>query len=55
MVLGDVVEKHIFGLDKHPYHQHTHPFQLVHNLYNVSAYFKAGDWHDTWVDANYKE
>ena len=27
--LGAVQERSIGGLDRHPYHQHTHPFQLI--------------------------
>lgn len=44
-----VVERRLHGVDRHPYHQHTYPFQLMSNA-GGSPYFKSGDWHDTYLD-----
>lgn len=48
---GSVVERHIVGINEHPYHQHVYPFQLVSGVDELfdadeNLYFKTGDWHD---------
>lgn len=48
---GSVVEREIRGMNRHPYHQHVYPFQLVNGVDNLSdddenTYFQTGDWHD---------
>jgi len=62
--VGATVERHLKGMNEHSYHQHVYPFQVVdfpnkeddQNVYGGSelststAYFKAGDWHDTYLD-----
>ena len=48
--LGVVQERTLGGLHRHPYHHHMFPFQLTSG-FNDSEYFRRGDWHDTWQDA----
>lgn len=48
---GSVVERDLRGVNRHPYHQHVYPFQLVAGVDNLSdadenVYFQTGDWHD---------
>jgi len=48
-----VVERRLTGVNTHPYHQHTWPFQLQETPTNApggAPYFKAGDWHDTYAN-----
>jgi len=55
---GAVVERWITGINKHPYHQHNYPFQIVNmtignitgDLEEDGGYFKVGDWHDTYFN-----
>lgn len=47
-----VIQRRLFGVDAHPYHQHTYPFQLMATPAGNNAYFKAGDWHDTYLNVN---
>jgi len=48
---GGVVERLIVGVNKHTYHQHTWPFQLQRApAGGVDPYFKAGDWHDSYLN-----
>lgn len=51
--LGAVQERTIFGLERHPYHQHIFPFQITggFNESDDNPYFKPGDFHDTWQDS----
>ena len=44
--LGAVVERSL-NAERHPYHQHVYPFQLVGG-FTESEYIKKGDWHDTF-------
>ena len=52
--LGAVVER-VIDADRHPYHQHVYPYQLVSGFDNNNnrddkqgdGYNKLGDWHDT--------
>ncbi len=50
--LGAVVERSLKGTMKHSYHQHVYPFQIVslsdEETNDPNAYFKIGDWHDTY-------
>eukprot|EP00747_Dinoflagellata_sp_TGD_P181273 gnl/TRDRNA2_/TRDRNA2_35059_c0_seq1.p1 gnl/TRDRNA2_/TRDRNA2_35059_c0~~gnl/TRDRNA2_/TRDRNA2_35059_c0_seq1.p1 ORF type:complete len:606 (+),score=57.54 gnl/TRDRNA2_/TRDRNA2_35059_c0_seq1:51-1868(+) len=46
------VERHIIGLSEHIYHQHSYPFQLASAPAGNDPYFKAGDWHDTYMNPN---
>lgn len=49
--LGAVVERNIRS-DRHPYHQHVYPFQLVAGIDTdggAGDYYKVGDWHDTFA------
>ncbi|CAJ1356190.1 unnamed protein product, partial [Effrenium voratum] len=43
-----VAERHLSGLNKHSFHQHTWPFQLQETPAGNDPFFKAGDWHDTY-------
>eukprot|EP00931_Biecheleriopsis_adriatica_P075165 TRINITY_DN49093_c0_g1_i1.p1 TRINITY_DN49093_c0_g1~~TRINITY_DN49093_c0_g1_i1.p1 ORF type:complete len:566 (-),score=71.28 TRINITY_DN49093_c0_g1_i1:57-1754(-) len=45
-----VVERRLSGVDLHPFHQHTWPFQLTADPSGGNPYFKAGDWHDTYFN-----
>jgi len=45
-----LVERHLSGVAKHPYHQHTWHFQLQETPAGNDAYFRAGDWHDTYLN-----
>jgi len=55
---GSVVEREIRGMNRHPYHQHVYPFQLVDGVNNLNdadqnTYFQTGDWHDVIsIDTN---
>jgi len=46
-----VVERRLSGVAKHPYHAHNYPYQLVSSPNVSDNYFKAGDWHDTYLNA----
>lgn len=46
-----VVERRLAGVAKHPYHAHTYPFQLLNTPAGNDPYFKSGDWHDTYFNA----
>lgn len=48
--LDAVVERRLTGLDAHPYHQHTFPFQLMSTPAGNDPYFQVGDWHDTYLN-----
>lgn len=50
-----LVERKLSGLDKHPYHQHSWHFQLQETPAGDNPYFKAGDWHDTYVNVQDSE
>lgn len=43
------VERRLVGMDKHIYHQHTHPFQLG-EVPVEDPFFRLGDWHDTYLN-----
>ena len=51
--LGAVVDRKLKGMHEHSYHQHVYPYQLL-NLPQEddkdNAYFKIGDWQDTYLD-----
>jgi len=49
--INAVIERHLVGLDKHPYHQHTFPFQLT-TAPEGDPYHKIGDWHDTYLNVH---
>ena len=49
--LGVLQERTLTNLHEHPYHQHIYPFQLTGG-FNDTDYFRKGDWHDTWQDAD---
>jgi len=55
---GSVVERVLAGVNRHPYHQHVYPFQLVGGVdslsdADVNTYFQTGDWHDVVrIDTN---
>ena len=44
--LGAVVERSLKA-ERHLYHQHVYPFQLVGG-FTESEYIKKGEWHDTF-------
>lgn len=44
-----VVERHLFGADAHPYHQHVFPFQIWGSFSDATGYYMQGDFHDTWM------
>lgn len=48
---GAVAERNLSGVAAHPFHQHTWPFQLQQEPMGGDAYFRAGDWHDTYMNA----
>lgn len=50
-----LVERNLSGLDKHPYHQHSWHFQLQETPAGDDPYFKAGDWHDTYLNVQDSE
>merc|ERR1712054_616078 len=43
------------GINKHPYHQHSWHFQLQSTPAGNDPYFKAGDWHDTYMNVHDSE
>lgn len=45
-----IVERRLSGLDLHPYHAHTYPFQLLTSPDGGDPYFRGGDWHDTYFN-----
>jgi len=47
-----VVERELTGINKHPYHQHSWAFQLQETPAGDDPYFKAGDWHDTYMNVH---
>ncbi len=49
--LGEVQERWVLGLHKHPFHQHIFPFQILGG-FDESDYFRVGDWHDSWFLKN---
>lgn len=42
-----VTERMLWGLDKHPYHQHTYPVQLIDG-FRESEWFRFGDFQDSF-------
>jgi len=50
--LGAVVQRELWEIHKHAYHQHVYPFQLISGLTEDDnfGYYKVGDWQDTWTD-----
>jgi len=50
--LGAVVQRELWTVNKHAYHQHVYPFQLISGFKEDDnfGYYKLGDWHDTWTD-----
>ena len=57
--LGAVIERSLKGTGKHSYHQHVYPFQLIslpdEATNSDDAYFKIGDWHDTYQAEEQRE
>jgi len=47
--VDEVIERKLDGVSKHPYHQHTFPFQLI-DIPTNDPYFKVGDWHDSYLN-----
>jgi len=49
---GSIAERTLRGVNRHPYHQHVYPFQIITNLDGMSTadanYFQVGDWHDVF-------
>jgi len=45
-----VVERRLAGVQSHPYHQHTFPFQLLETPAGEDSFFQSGDWHDTYLN-----
>ena len=51
IAFGSIVERLLGGINRHPYHHHVYPFQLVAGVdslpnNNENTYFQTGDWHD---------
>jgi len=51
IAFGSVVQRTLQGQDKHPYHQHVYPYQLISGPADIVdadelIYYKVGDWHD---------
>jgi len=45
-----VAERRLSGIQLHPYHQHTFPFQLLRTPGGDDPFFRSGDWHDTYLN-----
>merc|ERR1712071_533851 len=47
---GSVHEIHIHGMNRHPFHLHINPYQLMDWANDLDdPYFKSGDWHDVMM------